>query len=231
MTEILGIDLGTTNSAVAIWRDGKPQIIPDADGFTLTPSVVAIDPVDEKLVVGRRAYAIAANNPLSTIYSIKRLMGCRFQDDLVQKQLHRVIYEVEDAKRGQGGIKVKVGDKSLTPQQVSAKILQKLKADAIAFLGYEITQAVITVPAYFHDSQCQATRDAGRLAGLEVKQVLNEPTAACLAFGYEKLNKPVKQSQSMIWVVVPLISQFWKWAEDLLECVLPMEILTLVAMI
>ncbi len=187
MTEILGIDLGTTNSAVAIWRDGKPQIIPDADGFTLTPSVVAIDPVDEKLVVGRRAYAIAAENPFSTIYSIKRLMGCRFQDDLVQEQLHRIIYEVENAKRGQGGIKVKVGDKSLTPQEVSAKILQKLKADATAFLGYEVTQAVITVPAYFHDSQRQATRDAGRLAGLEVKRVLNEPTAACLAFGYEKL--------------------------------------------
>ena len=194
MTDILGIDLGTTNSAVAIWRDGEPQIIPDSDGQILTPSVVALDPANGQVVVGRRAYAIAAENPHSTIYSIKRLMGRRFEEDLVQEDLQkcRILYEVEESKRRRGGIEVTVGDKHLTPQEVSAKILQKLKADAEAFLGHKITQAVITVPAYFHDSQRQATRDAGRLAGLEVKRVLSEPTAACLAFGYQKL-KEVRQ--------------------------------------
>ncbi|MUG92925.1 molecular chaperone DnaK [Scytonema sp. UIC 10036] len=191
MSEIIGIDLGTTNSAVAIWREGEPQIIRDADGHTLMPSVVAIDPANGQLVVGRRAYAIASLNPHSTIYSIKRFMGRRFQEDQVQEDLQklRVLYELEESNQRQGGIEVAVGNKRLTPQEVSAKILQKLKADAEAFLGHRVDQAVITVPAYFHDSQRQATRDAGRLAGLEVKRVLNEPTAACLAFGYKKLTE------------------------------------------
>lgn len=191
MAEILGIDLGTTNSAVAIWRDGQPQIIPDVEGNILTPSVVAVEPATGQLVVGHRAKAIAADNPQATVYSIKRFMGRRFQENLVQEDLQNlhILYQVEESPQRKGVIEVTVGDKHLTPQEVSAKILQKLKVDAEAFLGHEVTQAVITVPAYFHDSQRQATRDAGRLAGLEVKRVLNEPTAACLAFGYKKLSE------------------------------------------
>ncbi|MEC4812324.1 MAG: molecular chaperone DnaK [Scytonema sp. PMC 1069.18] len=189
MIDIIGIDLGTTNSAVAIWREGEPQMIPDADGHTLTPSVVAVDPANGQLVVGRHAHAIAAHNPHSTIYSIKRFMGRRFQENQVQEDLQKlhILYELEESNQRQGGINVVLGDKHLTPQEVSAKILQKLKADAENFLGQKVIQAVITVPAYFHDSQRQATRDAGHLAGLEVKRVLSEPTAACLAFGYKKL--------------------------------------------
>ena len=191
MAEILGIDLGTTNSAAAIWRDGHPQLIPDQEGNLLTPSVVALDPSTGELVVGHRALQIAVEKPQVAIYSIKRFMGRRFKEDLVKEDLtsHLIRYEMRESLRRGGRIEVVVEDKHLTPQEVSAKILQKLKADAEAYLGHPVTQAVITVPAYFHDSQRQATRDAGRLAGLEVKRVLNEPTAACLAFGYEKLKE------------------------------------------
>ncbi|MCB0085586.1 MAG: Hsp70 family protein, partial [Caldilineaceae bacterium] len=188
MSEIIGIDLGTTNSGVAVWRDGKPQMIADADGYHLTPSVVALDPDNGQWMVGRQALRLQEHNPRAAIYSIKRLIGRRHEElDVASLHVH-ILYEIERA-RGQRGVAVRVGDKALTPQQVSALILRKLKADAEAYLGHPVSQAVITVPAYFHESQRQATRDAGRIAGLEVKRVLNEPTAACLAFAYERLHQ------------------------------------------
>ncbi|MFO1432832.1 MAG: molecular chaperone DnaK [Candidatus Competibacteraceae bacterium] len=195
MAKIVGIDLGTTNSEIAIWLDDRPQIIPNAEGDHLTPSMVALDLESHELIVGCRARIIADENPACAVYSIKRFMGRRFQEQVVQDDLHalHIFYEVEEAHRRQGGIEVILGNKHLTPQEVSAKILQKLKTDAEHYLGEEITQAVVTVPAYFHDSQRQATRDAGRIAGLDVKRVINEPTAACLAFGYKKLAEERKK--------------------------------------
>jgi molecular chaperone DnaK len=197
MAEILGIDLGTTKSVGAVWRNGKPEIIKDAEGYTTTPSIVAFDPKTREWVVGRAARAIAEYHPDAVIYSIKRLMGRRFKDDIVQNDLRdmHLLYNVSESSERPDAIEVTVGARRLTPQEVSAKILLKIKQDAEAYLKkdsnsgrhQEITQAVITVPAYFNDSQRQATRDAGRIAGLDVKRVINEPTAACLAFGYQKL--------------------------------------------
>src|SRR6185369_11420975 len=189
MAAIVGIDLGTTKCAVAVWQNNEPRIIPDADGENIVPSVVAFDSANGKWVVGRAAKQIAVTNPQSAIYSAKRLMGRRISDEVVQNALAdlHILYALEPSKVRRDGIDVVIGDKHLTPQEVSAKLLAHLKATAEAELGQEVTEAVITVPAYFHDSQRQATRDAGRLAGLEVKRVLNEPTAACLAFGFQKL--------------------------------------------
>ncbi len=194
MAEIVGIDLGTTKSAIAVWHDGTPHIIPDLEGRTITPSMVSLNASDGQWLVGYLARAMAIENPAAAIYSIKRLIGRRFKEDVVQKNLEKlhILYEVGESRRRQGGIEVTLGDKHLTPQEVSAKILQELKTNAESFLGHEINQAVITVPAYFHDSQRQATRDAGSIAGLDVKRVLNEPTAACLAFGFRKLNEARK---------------------------------------
>lgn len=189
MSAILGIDLGTTNTVAAIWENGEPRIIPNSEGYSITPSIVAFDQSEGGWVVGHRARALAERVPHSVVYSIKRFMGRRFGEDIVQDEIQKnhILYEMHESRRWQGGIEVTIGEKPLTPQEVSAKVLQKVKADAEAHLGQRITQAVITVPAYFHDSQRQATRDAGRIAGLEVKRVLNEPTAACLAFGHKKL--------------------------------------------
>jgi molecular chaperone DnaK len=195
MAEILGIDLGTTKSVGAVWRDGAPHIIPDAEGQPIiTPSVVAIDPTTGKRVVGSAARAVAERDPRSAIYSIKRFMGRRFGEDVVQKDLeeYRILYQVDESDEHRDSIEVTLGQQHLTPQEVSALILQKIKEDAETYLGHKVSEAVITVPAYFHDSQRQATRDAGRLALLDVKRVLNEPTAACLAFGYQKLNEERK---------------------------------------
>ena len=184
---IVGIDLGTTNSAIAIWHDGQPVMIPDAAGRLLTPSVVALDPSTGQWLVGHEALALGksdAQAALHWIKSIKRLMGRRFQDKEVQAELqewHRP-YQIAESQRRRGAIEVTLADKLLTPQAISAMILKKLKADAEQYLGHEVTQAVITVPAYFHHSQRQATHEAGRIAGLHVKRVINEPTAACLAF-------------------------------------------------
>jgi molecular chaperone DnaK len=190
MADIIGIDLGTTKSALAIWQDGAPHIIPNAEGKNITPSAVAWDASLGEWVVGQRALALSTEDPQAAVYSIKRLMGRRFTDEVVQKHLKKhILYQVTESDERSQALEVVVGDQHLTPQEVSAKILQKLKADAEAYLGREITKAVITVPAYFYDSQRQATRDAGRIAGLEVKRVLNEPTAACLAFGYNRLNE------------------------------------------
>jgi molecular chaperone DnaK len=192
MSVILGIDLGTTNSGAAIWSDGKPQMITDAEGYSLTPSVVALDPENETWVVGREARAIALRKPRAAIYSIKRFIGRRYSDDILKEELQhgRILYELEESRRRRDAIEIALGQRYLTPQEVSAKVLKKLKTDAEAYLGQEISQAVVTVPAYFHDSQRQATRDAGQIAGLNVRRVLNEPTAACLAFGYKKLKEP-----------------------------------------
>jgi molecular chaperone DnaK len=195
MAEILGIDLGTTKSVGAVWRDGVPLIIPDVKKRPIiTPSVVAIDPATGERVVGDAARAVAEQDPRAAIYSIKRFMGRRFGEDVVQKDLeeYRILYQVDESDEHGDSIEVTLGSQHLTPQEVSALILQKIKQDAETYLGHEVSQAVVTVPAYFHDSQRQATRDAGRLALLDVKRVLNEPTAACLAFGYEKLGQERK---------------------------------------
>lgn len=186
MPTIVGIDLGTTNSGVAVWRDGEPEMIPDAEGRRLTPSVVALDAATGRWVVGARAREIALRDPKTAVYSIKRFIGRRYSDAVVQEALKRghILYEIDESEAREDGIAVTLQGRDLTPQEVSAKILQKLKDDAEAFLGHRVKQAVITVPAYFHAAQRQATRDAGRLAGLHVPRVLSEPTAACLAFGF-----------------------------------------------
>ncbi|MAU34112.1 molecular chaperone DnaK [Candidatus Saccharibacteria bacterium] len=185
MGKIIGIDLGTTNSAVAYMVAGKPEVIANAEGNRTTPSVVAINKSGERLV-GQVAQRQRVTNAKNTIYGVKRLIGRKFSDQEVQKDLDIMPYEI--VKKGTG-VAVKMGDKEYTPEEVSAMILSKLKADAEAFLGEKVTEAVITVPAYFDDSQRQATKDAGKIAGLEVKRIINEPTAAALAYGLDKKNE------------------------------------------
>ncbi|HHH14331.1 MAG TPA: molecular chaperone DnaK [candidate division WWE3 bacterium] len=180
MSKIIGIDLGTTNSAMAFMEGGKPKVIPNAEGANTTPSYVNV--VDN--VVGAPAKRQAIVNPKITIFSIKRLMGRRFTDPEVQKLIKEVPYEIVEGKNGLACVKVE--DTIYTPQEISAKILSKLKADAEAFLGDTVEEAVITVPAYFDDSQRQATKEAGKIAGLKVKRIINEPTAASLAYGLDK---------------------------------------------
>lgn len=182
MGKIIGIDLGTTNSAMAVMQSGKPEIIANTEGNRTTPSVVAINKNDERLV-GQVANRQRVTNPKNTIFGIKRLIGRKFSDKEVQKDLDLMPYEI--TKKG-NGVKVKMGDKEYSPEEVSAMILGKLKADAEKFLGEPVTEAVITVPAYFDDSQRQATKDAGKIAGLEVKRIINEPTAAALAYGLDQ---------------------------------------------
>ncbi len=181
MGKIIGIDLGTTNSAVAYMVAGKPEVIANAEGNRTTPSVVAINKSGERLV-GQVAQRQRVTNAKNTIYGVKRLIGRKFGDKEVQKDLDIMPYEI--VKHG-AGVGVKLGDKDYTPEEVSAMILSKIKADAEAFLGEPVTEAVITVPAYFDDSQRQATKDAGKIAGLEVKRIINEPTAAALAYGLD----------------------------------------------
>ncbi|MEJ2740767.1 MAG: molecular chaperone DnaK, partial [Dehalococcoidia bacterium] len=183
MGRTVGIDLGTTYSAVAIIEGGEPKIITNTEGERLTPSVVAIDKKGERLV-GLLAKRQAVTNPENTIYSIKRLMGRKFKDPIVQEDIKRLPYKIVEASNGDA--KVKMGDKDYSPPEVSAMILQKLKADAEAYLGDKVTDAVITVPAYFNDSQRQATKDAGTIAGLNVIRIINEPTASSLAYGLDK---------------------------------------------
>lgn len=183
MAKILGIDLGTTNSAMAIIEAGEPRIIENAEGNRTTPSIVAISKNKERLV-GQIAKRQAVTNPQNTIYGIKRFMGHNFDEAAVQKDKAIVPYEVK--KGSDGGVLVHMGDKDYRPEEVSAMILSKLKADAEAKLGEKITEAVITVPAYFNDSQRKATQDAGKIAGLDVKRIINEPTAAALAYGFNK---------------------------------------------
>lgn len=183
MAKILGIDLGTTNSAVAFIEAGEPKIIENSEGGRTTPSIVAISKTNERLV-GQIAKRQAVTNPQNTIYGIKRFMGHSFTEEAVQKDKAIVPYEVKEGK--DGGVMVEMGGKDYRPEEVSAMILSKLKADAEAKLGEKITEAVITVPAYFNDTQRKATQDAGKIAGLEVKRIINEPTAAALAYGFNK---------------------------------------------
>jgi molecular chaperone DnaK len=185
MGKIIGIDLGTTNSVVAVMEGGEPVVIPSAEGGRTVPSVVAFSKAGERLV-GQIAKRQAITNPTNTVYSIKRFMGRRWDDPEVQKSRELVPYTMERDSKSDG-IKVVVSDgKSYTPPEISAMILQKLKTDAEAYLGEKVTEAVITVPAYFDDTQRQATKDAGRIAGLDVKRIINEPTASSLAYGLDK---------------------------------------------
>lgn len=183
MSKILGIDLGTTYSAMAIMEGGTPKIIENSEGARTTPSIVAHSKTNERLV-GLLAKRQAVTNPKNTVYTIKRFIGHSFDDPAVQKDIKTVPYEVR--KSASGGIEVKLGDRWERPEEISAKILGKLKADAEARLGQKITEAIITVPAYFNDSQRQATKDAGKIAGLDIKRIINEPTAAALAYGFNK---------------------------------------------
>ncbi|MBP5671984.1 MAG: molecular chaperone DnaK [Lentisphaeria bacterium] len=181
MSKVLGIDLGTTNSCMAVMENGEPTVIPNAEGARTTPSVVAFTKTGERLV-GTLAKRQAVTNPTQTIFSIKRLMGRKYAE--VQNEAGLVPYKIVPADNGDAY--VQIGDKKYSPPEISAMILQKLKTDAEAYLGETITEAVITVPAYFNDSQRQATKDAGRIAGLDVKRIINEPTAASLAYGMDK---------------------------------------------
>lgn len=185
MSKIIGIDLGTTNSAMAVMQSGKPEIIANSEGNRTTPSVVAVNKSGERLV-GQVARRQQVTNPKNTVYEVKRLIGRKFSDKEVQRDLKLMGYEI--VKSGMG-VKVKMGDKEYSSEEVSAMILSKLKSDAESFLGDKVTEAVITVPAYFDDSQRQATKDAGKIAGLEVKRIINEPTAAALAYGLDKGDK------------------------------------------
>jgi len=183
MAKIIGIDLGTTFSAVAVMEVGDPKIIENAEGVRTTPSIVAVSKTGERLV-GLLAKRQAVTNPKNTIYGIKRFIGHKYSDPAVQKDKSAVPYEVKEAP--DGGVLVHMGDKDYRPEEVSAMILQKLKTDAEAKLGEKITEAIITVPAYFDDAQRQATKNAGQIAGLDVKRIINEPTAAALAYGFNK---------------------------------------------
>ena len=181
MGKIIGIDLGTTNSVCAVMMGGEPTVVPSAEGGRLFPSVVAVNPKTGERMVGQVAKRQAVVNPDNTVFSIKRFMGRKFEDAEVARALEIIPYRVTAAPNGD--IRVWMGDKEYSPPEISAMILQKIKTDAEAFLGEQVTQAVITVPAYFNDSQRQATKDAGRIAGLEVLRIINEPTASSLAYG------------------------------------------------
>ncbi len=183
MGRIIGIDLGTTNSVVAVMEGGTPTVIPSSEGGKLIPSVVAVNPKNDERLVGKVARNQAVINPENTVFSVKRFMGRKFSDKEVQETLKRIPYEVKAAPNGD--VRVTMGGKEYSPPEISAMVLQKIKADAEAYLGETVDQAVITVPAYFNDSQRNATKDAGRIAGLEVLRIINEPTASSLAYGIE----------------------------------------------
>ncbi|HEX9017808.1 MAG TPA: Hsp70 family protein, partial [Anaerolineaceae bacterium] len=183
MAKIIGIDLGTTNSVVAVMEGGEPVVISSAEGSRLVPSVVAFTKNGERLV-GQPAKRQAIVNPENTVYSIKRFMGRRFTESDQERKM--VPYQVVEGKAGDAQVKIPATNKNYTAQEISAMILAKLKADAEAYLGEPVTKAVITVPAYFNDSQRQATKDAGKIAGLDVQRIINEPTASALAYGLDK---------------------------------------------
>ena len=183
MGKIIGIDLGTTNSCVSVLEGGKARVIENSEGGRTTPSIVAYTD-DDEVLVGQSAKRQAVTNPTNTLFAVKRLIGRRFEDDVVQKDIKMVPYSIVKADNGDAWVKVK--DNAMAPPQVSAEVLRKMKKTAEEFLGEPVTEAVITVPAYFNDSQRQATKDAGKIAGLEVKRIINEPTAAALAYGMDK---------------------------------------------
>ena len=183
MAKVIGIDLGTTNSCVAIMEGGKPRVIENSEGDRTTPSIVAFTK-DNEVLVGQPAKRQAVTNPQNTLFAIKRLIGRKFEDEVVRRDANMVPYKIARADNGDAWIEVQ--GKKMAPQEISARILMKMKKTAEDYLGEPVTEAVITVPAYFNDSQRQATKDAGRIAGLEVKRIINEPTAASLAYGLDK---------------------------------------------
>src|SRR4029079_4638487 len=183
MSKIIGIDLGTTNSCVAVMENGAPKVIENSEGSRTTPSIVAYMD-DGEILVGAPAKRQAVTNAKHTLYAIKRLIGRKCEEKEVQKDIDLMPYKIAKADNGDAWVEVR--GKKIAPQQVSAEILRKMKKTAEDYLGEEVKEAVITVPAYFNDSQRQATKDAGRIAGLDVKRIINEPTAAALAFGMDK---------------------------------------------
>ncbi len=183
MAKIIGIDLGTTNSCVAVLEGGKPKVIENSEGNRTTPSIVAFT-ADDEVLVGQAAKRQAVTNPQNTLFAVKRVIGRKFKDDVVQRDVKMVPYKIAAADNGDAWVDVR--GKRMAPPEISARVLMKMKKTAEDYLGEEVTEAVITVPAYFNDSQRQATKDAGRIAGLEVKRIINEPTAAALAFGMDK---------------------------------------------
>ena len=188
MSKIIGIDLGTTNSCVAILENNKPKVIENNEGARTTPSIVSYG---DEILVGAPAKRQAVTNPKRTVYASKRLIGRKFDEPEVQKDISLMPFEIIKNKNGDAW--VKIDDRELAPPQISAEVLIKMKKTAEDYLGYEVTQAVITVPAYFNDAQRQATKDAGKIAGLEVLRIINEPTAAALAFGLDKADKKDKK--------------------------------------
>src|ERR671921_396670 len=188
MAKIIGIDLGTTNSCVAIMEGGKPKVIENSEGSRTTPSVVAFTE-DGEVLVGASAKRQAVTNAKNTIYAVKRLIGRKFDEKETQKDIKLMPYKISRADNGDAWVEVR--GKKIAPQQVSAEPLRKMKKTAEDYLGEPVSEAVITVPAYFNDAQRQATKDAGRIAGLEVKRIINEPTAAALAYGLDKKSNEV----------------------------------------
>src|SRR3989337_2544511 len=183
MGRIIGIDLGTTKSCVAVMEGGKPRVIENSEGDRTTPSVVAFAE-DGEVIVGQSAKRQAITNPQNTLHAVKRLIGRKFDEEVVQRDIKLVPYKIVKAKNGDAWVEAR--GKQMAPPEISARVLQKMKKTAEDYLGEEVTEAVITVPAYFNDSQRQATKDAGKIAGLDVKRIINEPTAAALAFGMDK---------------------------------------------
>ena len=183
MAKIIGIDLGTTNSCVAVMEGGKPKVIENSEGDRTTPSIVAFTK-DDEVLVGQSAKRQSVTNPENTVFAVKRLIGRRFDEDVVQRDIDLMPYKIVKAKNGDAW--VEAGGKQMAAPEISARILQKMKKTAEDYLGEEVTEAVITVPAYFNDSQRQATKDAGKIAGLDVRRIINEPTAAALAYGMDK---------------------------------------------
>src|SRR6187399_1454624 len=189
MGKVIGIDLGTTNSCVAIMESGKPRVIENSEGDRTTPSIVAFTK-DNEVLVGQSAKRQAVTNPQNTLFAVKRLIGRKFDDPVVQKDINMVSYKIVKADNGDAWVEAQ-GEKK-APPEISARVLMKMKKTAEDYLGEEVTEAVITVPAYFNDQQRQATKDAGRIAGLDVKRIINEPTAAALAYGLDKSGKDRK---------------------------------------
>ncbi|MCK5877778.1 MAG: Hsp70 family protein, partial [Candidatus Marithrix sp.] len=189
MSKIIGIDLGTTNSCVAVMEGKTPHVIENSEGTRTTPSIIAYTD-DDEVLVGQSAKRQAVTNPSNTVFAVKRLIGRKFKDKVVQRDVDMVPYKIAGADNGDAWIEVK--GKKMAPPEISARILMKMKKTAEDYLGESVTEAVVTVPAYFNDSQRQATKDAGRIAGLDVKRIINEPTAAALAYGMDKQRGDVK---------------------------------------
>jgi molecular chaperone DnaK len=183
MGKVIGIDLGTTNSCVAVMEGGTPKVIENSEGDRTTPSIVAFSK-DDQVLVGQSAKRQAVTNPSNTLFAVKRLIGRRFEDDVVQRDIDMVPYKIVKADNGDAW--VEANGKKMAPPEISARVLMKMKKTAEDYLGEPVTEAVVTVPAYFNDSQRQATKDAGKIAGLDVKRIINEPTAAALAYGMDK---------------------------------------------